>query len=132
MNLAEAFAKHLKRNREARRMSQEELAAGAELDRTYISQLERGLKSPTLQTLEKLAQQLKIPPAALVGDAEVPPEARVELRRDYQVRDVPFVAVSRAGGASVKVPVPLLLQGVEVAHELVDQLYAFDLDIAAA
>lgn len=48
MSLTRTFAAALKHYREAVNLSQEELAAKADLDRTYVSQLERGLKSPTL------------------------------------------------------------------------------------
>ena len=131
MDLTAAFAVLLRRNREARGLSQDELAAGAGLDRTYISQLERGLKSPTLQTLEKLCRCLNVPAAALVSDAEVPAEARVAVAKDYVLSGVDHVRVRREVGPTASVPAGLLLQGVEVAHELIDQMYAFDLDIAA-
>ncbi|GGA02682.1 helix-turn-helix domain-containing protein [Okeania sp. KiyG1] len=48
MSLAEAFGRVLKQKREALKLSQEELGFEAGLHRTYISLLERGLKSPTI------------------------------------------------------------------------------------
>lgn len=50
--------------------SQEQLALDAGLDRTYISLLERGLKSPTLRTLFKLADILGMKASTIVGAAE--------------------------------------------------------------
>lgn len=47
-------------------ISQEELGFRAEVHRTYISQLERGLKSPTLGILPKLSRALKIPASTIV------------------------------------------------------------------
>lgn len=46
-------------------LSQEELALRSELDRTYISMLERNLKNPTLTTLIKIAKSLSISPSTL-------------------------------------------------------------------
>ena len=54
----ESFARALRHYRNLAAMSQESLASAASLDRTYISQLERGQKSPTLNTLAKLAECL--------------------------------------------------------------------------
>lgn len=42
------------------RSSQEERAFRAELDRTYISLLERGLRNPTLTTIAALAKALDV------------------------------------------------------------------------
>ncbi len=48
--------------REKLGISQEEVAERADVDRTYVSILERGLKSPTLETFEKLCMALgKLP-----------------------------------------------------------------------
>jgi transcriptional regulator with XRE-family HTH domain len=49
-------------------LSQEELAELGELDRTYPSLLERGLRTPTLTVLIELARALRMEPAQLVSD----------------------------------------------------------------
>ena len=41
-------------------LSQEELAFRAELDRTYISQIERGVSNPSLLVMLKIATALKV------------------------------------------------------------------------
>ena len=51
-------------------MSQELLSGLAGLDRTHYSKIERGLRSPTLDTLFKIAQALEIPPHAIVRTIE--------------------------------------------------------------
>lgn len=51
-------------------ISQEELAFRAEVHRTYISQLERGLKSPTLNMILKLSRALKALASKLVATGE--------------------------------------------------------------
>ncbi len=57
-------------------LSQEELAALADLHRTYISQLERGLKSPSLRAIEMLAMALGRQPHELIKQAEQLAEGR--------------------------------------------------------
>lgn len=47
-----------RRLRVDRGLSQEVLAVDAEIDRTYVSRLERGLENPTVAVLEKLAGAL--------------------------------------------------------------------------
>lgn len=51
-------ARNLRRLRVARFLSQEALAADAEVDRTYVGRLERGLENPTVAILERLAGAL--------------------------------------------------------------------------
>lgn len=52
------FGKRLREVRHNQSISQEHLAELAELDRTYISLLERGLRNPTLDCIAKLARSL--------------------------------------------------------------------------
>ena len=52
-------------------MSQEVLRGLDGLDRTHYSKLERGLRSPTLDTLFKLAQALDVPPHEIIQAIEV-------------------------------------------------------------
>jgi len=56
-----AFGAALAELRKARGLSQEVLGFEAGLDRTYISLLERGQKSPTLDTVFTLCGALDIP-----------------------------------------------------------------------
>ncbi len=51
-------------------MSQAVLSGLAGLDRTHYSKIERGLRSPTLDTLFKIAQALDIPPSDIVRQIE--------------------------------------------------------------
>ncbi|WP_435769734.1 helix-turn-helix domain-containing protein [Nocardioides sp. SYSU DS0651] len=51
-------------------MSQETLSAAAGLDRAYVSGLERGTRNPTLETLQRLAESLRIPLHVLMQRAE--------------------------------------------------------------
>lgn len=64
------FGREVARLRKRLGISQEELAFRAEVHRTYISQLERGLKSPTLNVMLKLSHALKVPASRLVAAVE--------------------------------------------------------------
>jgi transcriptional regulator with XRE-family HTH domain len=65
-----AFGRVLRSVRENRGLSQEELGARAGYHRTYIGQLERGEKSPSLRTLFNLALTLAVSPSALIKRVE--------------------------------------------------------------
>lgn len=56
----QAFAKVLKELRLKNNLSQETFAFEVGIHRTYVSQLERGLKSPSLKTIQKVSQVLGI------------------------------------------------------------------------
>lgn len=58
MNLANFFGSAIRRQRELLRLSQEELAARSGLDRTYISGVERGVRNPTLDVMQRIATAL--------------------------------------------------------------------------
>lgn len=58
MTLREVLAENLRRHRSARGLSQEELAHRADIDRTYVSSLERCQYSATVDVIEKLAREL--------------------------------------------------------------------------
>ena len=56
--------------RERKGLTQDVLSGFAGLDRTHYSKLERGLRSPTLDTLFKIGQALDIPPHVIVKAIE--------------------------------------------------------------
>jgi len=60
------FGQVLQQLRKERGLSQEELGFESGYHRTYISQLERGKKSPSLQTIFQLAKALKVEPSEIV------------------------------------------------------------------
>jgi len=64
------FGLALRQLRDARGWSQEALAQRANLNRTYVGDLERNLATPSLLTLEKLAHALGCPPSALLVQVE--------------------------------------------------------------
>lgn len=55
-----AFASKIKSRRSFLGMSQEELALKADIDRTFISKIERGIANPSLKTIHDIALVLDI------------------------------------------------------------------------
>ena len=66
MSLRETFAANLRHRRQEVGLSQEELAHRAQIDRTYVSSLERCQYAATLDVIEKLAVELDVDPAELL------------------------------------------------------------------
>jgi transcriptional regulator with XRE-family HTH domain len=64
------LGEELRRERERAGLTQERLAFQAGLSRPYISQLERGLKSPTLETLFLICEALGVSASAIVRRVE--------------------------------------------------------------
>ena len=60
----------VRRKREKLGLSQEEFAFEVELDRTYVSGIERGVRNPTVATLLRLTKVLGLTPGALLRAAE--------------------------------------------------------------
>lgn len=65
MELKTAFGKALKEIRSSRRVTQEDFSQVS--SRTYLSTLERGLKSPTIDKVEGLASVLGVHPLTLIA-----------------------------------------------------------------
>lgn len=66
MDIRRAFALNLRRQRRQIGLSQEELAHRAEIDRTYVSALEREVYSATIDMVDRLAKVLGIEAADLL------------------------------------------------------------------
>jgi transcriptional regulator with XRE-family HTH domain len=64
MDTRQAFATSLKQARKAKNLTQEDFSTVS--SRTYLSTLERGLKSPTLDKIQELADTLEIHPLTLL------------------------------------------------------------------
>lgn len=64
MTLREGFAAALRETRKQKGLTQEDFSDVS--SRTYLSTLERGMKSPTLEKLEEIASVIGIHPVALL------------------------------------------------------------------
>lgn len=63
------FGFRLKQEREARGMTQEQLAEKATLDRTYLSDVERGFRNIGIKNVVKLATALDVAAGVFFGKA---------------------------------------------------------------
>lgn len=70
MDINVCFGRNVKTIREQLGWSQEDLAECANLHRTYISGVERGVRNPTLEIVQKLAEALGVSPADLLKAKE--------------------------------------------------------------
>ncbi len=78
MDLVKAFGRNVKLARESRHLTQEDLEGMTGLRRSYISDLERGTRNPSIRALERIAVALEVLPAELVGlpeGAQWPPSS---------------------------------------------------------
>ena len=70
MNLEQVFGEELRKIREEKGLSQEQLGFESEYHRTYISQLERGQKSTSLKAVFRIAAALGVKASELIGRVE--------------------------------------------------------------
>jgi transcriptional regulator with XRE-family HTH domain len=66
MDLLARFASNVRRLRAKKSLSQKALADKVGISVSYVSMLERGQRSPPLETIEKMAKALGVPPGALL------------------------------------------------------------------
>jgi transcriptional regulator with XRE-family HTH domain len=78
MDMEKAVGAELQACRRKKQISQEQLAFDAAIHRTYVSMIERGVKSPTLGVLFRLCQALDVPPAKFVRNVQLRMEKRDE------------------------------------------------------
>ena len=64
--ISSKLGQNLKRIRNKKKMSQGDIARALEVHRAYISGIESGKRNPTLATIKKLADALKISPDELL------------------------------------------------------------------
>ena len=81
MDIAYYIGPAIRLLRERAGISQEELAARADLDRTYVSGVERSRRNPTVRSLISLADALNVGPEVFFIEARaLMAEARRRLR----------------------------------------------------
>lgn len=66
MDLVRLLGENVRRLRTTRGLSQEELAFAADMKRSYLSDLERGTRNPSVRALGRLAAALAVEPAELL------------------------------------------------------------------
>ena len=70
MDIKVQFGRNLRAQRIKCQFTQEQLAERADLDRTYISGLERGVRNPTITIVAQLASALNVNPTTLLGKSD--------------------------------------------------------------
>ena len=66
MDIRKRLGSNLKRLRDEKGWSQEEFADRAGIHRTYVSDIERAARNPTIMIVEKLAKPLRVSASALL------------------------------------------------------------------
>lgn len=64
--LKQALSVNIKRYRKEQGISQEKLALKAEIDRSYMSQVERCLANPSIDALLRISNALEVAPSELL------------------------------------------------------------------
>ena len=67
---AEIVGKVIQEYREKRGLSQEVVSGLADIGRTHLSAIERGIRKPTLETFFKISEALDIAPSELLRQIE--------------------------------------------------------------
>jgi transcriptional regulator with XRE-family HTH domain len=67
MDAIQLLALNVRRLRKARGLSQEELSLDAEMKRSYLSDLERGTRNPSVKALGRIAAALGVQPHELLA-----------------------------------------------------------------
>ncbi len=70
LELSDAFALVLQRHRIAKKLSRAALSQKAGLHQTYIGLVERGLRNPSLDAVDAIAEALSVRASKLVSEAE--------------------------------------------------------------
>tara|TARA_B100000214_G_scaffold57877_1_gene37387 strand:+ start:670 stop:951 length:282 start_codon:yes stop_codon:yes gene_type:complete len=79
MELQKAFGEALRRRRKVKGLSQEAFTNIS--GRTYLSELERGLKSPSLNKIDELATTIGVHPLTLLTEC-------FSLKDDMEIEDI--------------------------------------------
>ena len=70
MDIRQCLGRNIRRLREAKGLSQEKFAFEARIHRTYISDIERGARNPTITIVQRLADALGVTASDLLTGVE--------------------------------------------------------------
>jgi transcriptional regulator with XRE-family HTH domain len=66
MDVVQLLGRNVRHYRKLRGLTQEQLAHEVEMERSYVSDLERGVRNPSVKALGRLADALSIEPHTLL------------------------------------------------------------------
>jgi transcriptional regulator with XRE-family HTH domain len=87
MEIRDVLALNLRKARQAKDLSQEELAHRADIDRTYISALERSVYAAGIDVVDRLARVLDLEAADLLRKPASARGANAAARRKHSQSD---------------------------------------------
>lgn len=68
MTIDREIGQRIVKLRKRKKLTQEDLAGSAEIDRSYLSEIENGHKNVSVQTLKKIAEALGVKMSVLLGE----------------------------------------------------------------
>lgn len=71
MDLVQLLGRNVRRLRKERGLSQEQLALDADMKRTYVSDMERGTRNPSVKAIERIARALGVPASQLLEEGDL-------------------------------------------------------------
>jgi transcriptional regulator with XRE-family HTH domain len=92
--LKEIVSARVKKHRNGRNLTQEELAEKAGLHPTYVAKIECGTRGCSLNTIQKISDALEIPPQALLGP--------VKKENSYVLKNKPLKEILTNGSKDEK------------------------------
>ena len=69
MDVVQLLGANVRHHRKLKGMTQERLALDAGMERSYVSDLERGMRNPSVRALGRLAEALGVEPEILLTSA---------------------------------------------------------------
>lgn len=66
MDVVQLLGRNVRKYRKLKGLTQEQLALEAEMERSYVSDLERGTRNPSVRALGRLAEALSVKPEELL------------------------------------------------------------------
>ncbi|MCM3624334.1 helix-turn-helix domain-containing protein [Brevibacillus borstelensis] len=78
------FGEILRKHRKNRKLSQEDLALSADIDRSFLSEIERGVRKPTINTIFALCYALEIKPSEMIREVEEEYERKQEPTKNLK------------------------------------------------
>jgi transcriptional regulator with XRE-family HTH domain len=73
MDVVQLLGRNVRRYRKLKGMTQEQLALEAGMERSYVSDLERGGRNPSVRALGRLAEALSVEPMVLLDRSSPEP-----------------------------------------------------------